>query len=680
MNRLITRYIHAVVVVSLASLCVASAQVPTGNTRGGYPATSSKGIINTMPATSAVRASIVPDAERRSTFTPLVPMAPRAPKLVEMVQSQHGGVLVGTTYYDFQTNASMANRVTYIADGADKYIQMLWMANADSTRDVTTRVPGFNPGRGSHYNYVNVSDPDDLSAGIPTWKKIESERAGWPSAVQFDDGTLGTPSHTPVKFYRNGGLTDDNFQKTASDPTTAADSAVWPRAAIDGQNNVHLIYNRTFAGTPNSVDQVCYRRSTSAGDTWEPEIMFTGMTTPIGQTFNGQGGDTYAITARGDRVSVALYSNFGLVLWHSSDNGATWTRRTGPTFATGATPRDTVLNPDGSTSIPTDTAMGPLNSMDIIIDDQGVTHFVVAYCPQYLVGNIPAGGGAQANTIYILNGSSRDQRDLQFTGLAYGNTADTQFVYFMGPIGGGSWDGNGHVVNHRIYDGGSRWPQLGLDANNTLYCLYGSMKSGDLKTVTVDTTGTYANGETDTLVTLEGLQMHVYGTQKYAGTNLWSAPKDLSPAGVNSQYATLCDQVADGRLYYAYSSSATPGDRVTNVEMPAELASIYFRALPASDLNIPSSVAEDFTLNADVALMPNPSDDASRITISGVTNGTILVSLASSLGEIVMQTSAQPFGERAEILIPTRGLASGSYTVTIQQNGRRIAKTLSVIH
>lgn len=679
MNRLITRYIYAVVVVSLATLCVASAQVTTSNTRGKHPAISNTGIINTMPATSAILAPVASDAERRSTFTPLVPMAPRVPKLVEMVQDNGVGVLVGTTYYDFQTNASMANRVTYIADGGDKYIQMLWMANSDSTRDVTSRVPGFNQGRRSHYNYVNVSDPDNLTAGIANWSKVETERAGWPSAVQFDDGTLGTPSHTPVRFYRNGGLTDDNFQKTATDPTTAADSAVWARAAVDGQNNVHLIYNRTFPGTPRAIDQVCYRRSTSAGDTWEPEIMFTGMTTPIGQTFNGLGGDTYAITARGDKVSVALYSNYQLVLWHSNDNGANWTRRTNPTFATGATPIDTVLNPDGSTSIPTDTAMGPLGVMDIIIDAQGVTHFVVAYCPQFLVGNIPA-GGTQANTIYLMNGYHRDPRELQATGLAYGNTADSQFVYFMGPVGGGSWDGNGHMVNQRSNDGGSRWPQLGLDANDNLYCLYGSMKNGDLKTVTYDTTLTWVNGETDTVVTLPGMYMHVYGTQKFVGTNLWSAPKDLSQMSVNSQYPTLCDQVADGRLYYAYSTSATPGDRVSNIAMPAELASVYARALPASDLNIPSAVAEEFALKADVVLAPNPSDDASRITISGVTNGTILVSLASSLGEIVMQTSTQPFGERAEILIPTRGLASGSYTVTIQQNGRRIAKTLSVIH
>ncbi|MDZ4744595.1 MAG: hypothetical protein SGJ05_01185 [bacterium] len=683
MKRFSSRYILAVVVVSMSVVCIANAQVTTSNKHNAYPAFSAKSLLNAMPAVSSKQSIVGPQAELRESKMPLVPMAARAPKLVEMTQDNGVGVQVGTTYYDFQTNACMPNRVTYFEDGGDRFIQLLWMAASDSTRDATSRVPGFNPSRGSHYNFVDVSDPENLpDAGIAAWKKIEAERAGWPSAVQFDDGTLATPSHTPVRFYRNGGLTDDNFQKTATDPTTAADSALWPRAAIDGANNVHLIYNRTFPGSPNSLDQVCYRRSTSAGDTWEPELKFTGAEQLPGaaNAFNGHGGDTYAITARGNWVSVALYSNFSLVLWHSSNGGSTWTRRSFPTFQANTTPVDTIMNADGTQDIQTDTAMGPLNSMDLIIDANGVTHFVVAYCPQYLIGHIDAAGSPTASTIYIMNGNSHDQQDLLNTGLAYGNTADTSFVYFMGRVGGGSWDGEGFVINHRIYDGGSRWPQLGMDASNNLYCLYGSMKSGDLKTVTVDTTNTYVNGETDTLVTLEGLQMHVYGTQLYAGTTLWSAPKDLSQMGANSQYASLCDQVVNDHMYYAYSASATPGDRVTNTEMASELTSIYARSLATSVLNAPSDVPEESVLKADVALAPNPSDESTRILISGVTNGALLVSLASSLGEIVMQTSAQPFGDRAEILIPTRGLASGAYMVTIQQNGRRITKTLSVIH
>lgn len=688
MNRLYIRYTSAVVAISMSLLCVANAQAQTRNAQGILRATSPTSIGNTMPVKSTIPARIGSEPELRTTYTPLVPVAPRTPKLVEMVQDDGVGTLIGTTYYDFQTNASMPNRVTYFNDGGDKYIQLLWMANADSTRDPVSRAPGFNPNRGSHYNWINVGDPDNLEAGITNWKRIESERAGWPSAVQFDDGTLGTPSHTPIRFYRNGGLTDDNWQPSASDPTTSADSAVWARAAIDGANNVHLIYNRSFPGSPNSIDQVCYRRSTSAGETWEPEVFLTGTNTPVGadNVFPGQGGDTYAIAARGDNVSVVLYSNFGLVMWRSSNNGVTWTRRTA--FLAGASQIDSIVNADGSSTVHTDTVMGPLNSMDVIIDPQGVTHFTVAACPQYFEYNYAAGTGQRSNTIFLLNGTRTDQSDMQYTRLVYGNSFDTNYVFFMGPAGGGSWDGNGYVVNQRPYEGGSRWPQLGIDNAGTIYCLYSSMKNGDVKTVMTDTTGQYTNTEPDTLVSLEGLQMHVYGTQMYKPTNgyafpdiLWSAPKDLSPTGVNSQYATLCDDVADGRLYYAYSSSASPGDRVTNTEMPAEIANVYARALATSELNIPIlDVADEHVLQADVALAPNPSDDASRITVSGVTNGAILVSLASSLGEIVMQTSTQPFGERAEILIPTRGLASGAYMVTIQQNGRRITKTLSVIH
>ncbi|HCN05842.1 MAG TPA: hypothetical protein DIS79_09490 [Bacteroidetes bacterium] len=83
----------------------------------------------------------------------------RQPKIVEVPQNVAPGSIVGTTYYDFQTNASMANRLGIAEDAGDTYLQILWMAASDSTRDVPGRIPGFNNSRGSRYNYVNISDP-----------------------------------------------------------------------------------------------------------------------------------------------------------------------------------------------------------------------------------------------------------------------------------------------------------------------------------------------------------------------------------------------------------------------------------------------------------------------------------------------------------------------------------------
>ena len=51
------------------------------------------------------------------------------------------GVKVGSTWYDFQTNHSMPNRLAYFEDGPDKYLQVLWMAAKDGTRDPVTTNP-----------------------------------------------------------------------------------------------------------------------------------------------------------------------------------------------------------------------------------------------------------------------------------------------------------------------------------------------------------------------------------------------------------------------------------------------------------------------------------------------------------------------------------------------------------
>lgn len=688
---MIHTYPRKVVVLFILSICLTTlttAQVRVSKQQTAIAVNPAVSVTEMTPVASATPLLPNSDSELRGTFSPLVPYAPVTSKLIEQVQDDGLGSLMGTTYYDFQTNACMPNRLTYFDSFGDKVVQLVWMANHDSTRgDATTRAPGFNPNRGGRYNYVNVTDPDDPQVGIENWKKLESgpDRGGWPSAVQFTEGELGTTSHVPVKFYINGGPTSDEFQKTVVDPTTLADSAAWPRAAIgtqpDGRNIIHLIYNRTVSTTPTFVAQTMYQRSTNNGSSWETPIPFTGTGTPVGNLLNGWGGDTYAIAARGTHVSVILYTNYNTILWQSHDNGVNWRARLA--FGSLTVKIDSTDRADGSKRVITDTALGALPSMDVIIDHDGNTHWVVAGSPTYFTYTYPAGGGNRADTIGILNGRG----DMRYGQLVYGNTVDTTHVFPMGPVAGGSWDGEGSIVNRRS-DNGCRWPQLGMDASGGIFCLYGSMKNGDLKEVVVDTTPEYTNDVVDTLVTVNALQMHVYGTQMYKPASgkyeapyiVWSTPKDLSPVGINSQYASLCDDVVNDRLYYAYSTSVNPGDRVTNVNMPAELATIYMRALPTSALNVPLDVPAEQVLKADVTLAPNPSDEVSRVTISGVTNGAILVSLASYLGEIVMQTSTQPFGERAEIQIPTRSLASGAYTVTIQQNGRRITKTLSVIH
>ena len=609
----------------------------------------------------------------------------RTPKVVALPQETPAGALAGTTWYDFQTNASMANRLTYFEDGPDKYIQMVWMVSKDSARDPATRIPGFvPPHRGSHYTFFDFNDPDDPIIGIEDWNKIENVRTGWPSLIQFSDGSAGTPSHPPIRFYRNAGAGDDQFFEFAQ-VTTPADSALWPRAAVDGQDNIHMIYNRQIAG---SGSQLVYRRSTDGGSTWEPEIFFTGPTGLLpqgttGELPNGAGGDTYAIAARGEHVAV-IYSDSPLrtLVRRSTDYGATWDDPNIASLRLLLDRNEMMIDSaqadvDGVPSwrVWSDSAVAPSAHHAIAIDNDGRIHTATGQYISYLIQTYPVNNPeARVGTIYSVN----DDSFYQNLGMYYWREGDT-LIYNVAPAGGGEWDGQGTIVSRRAYSGASRYPSLGVDADNNIYLTYTSVLNGDAMEMQIDTTGGPAT-DPDTLITVDGLFGHIWATHHPAARpDVWSTPVDITPAGCNSLFASLCDDVVNGRMYIGYSVSDEPGDRVTNVELDASPASIYAMAFPISQLGPVASVDEDVALEADVAVYPNPARDIAQVHISSVTTGPITVSVHTLQGELITSMESPAASQEWTVGIPTANLATGMYLVVIEQNGATTSRTLNVL-
>ena len=610
------------------------------------------------------------------------------PKVVEHPQAAAEGVKIGSTWYDFQTNHSMPNRIAYFADGPDKYLQVLWMAAKDGTRDPATRIPGFNDSRGSHYNFLDVNNPDDLIVGIADWEKMETDRAGWPSVALFNDGTgsIGTASHTPVKFYRNGGVGDDLFFEYAT-VTTPADTALWPRVAVDGQDNVHMVYNRSLA---DGTEQVVYRRSADGGSTWESEIFLTGPSglLPAGVTGtlpSGAGGDTYAIAARGNVVAIA-YSDGPLrtLLRKSTDFGRTWNDTQiglrliidpNHTFI------DSVEYTNGgidSITLWSDTVVAPSMMHSVIIDQNGRVHLATGQALTYIITKGPKTPdqiSIRRGTIYSVS----DDALFTGTGIYYWPEGDT-LIYTVGLAGGGDWDGEGTIVSRRSYSGSSRYPNLGLDADDNVYLAYTSVKSGDAVEMQIDTTPRYAQTEPDTLITVDGLFGHIYLTHKYKNSPQWSKPVDVSTAGVNSLFASLADEVVNDRMYIAYSAATLPGDRVTNVETDAVQADVMVMAVPTNKLNPILSVNENAELNASLDVFPNPANEIATVRIHSVTPGELAVSVYTVAGERLFRSTSPTNDGQWVVGIPTAGLASGAYLLVVEQDGAAITKALNVLH
>lgn len=604
-----------------------------------------------------------------------------------LVQAAGVGTRVGSTFYDFQTNASMPNRLTYFQDGADKYLQILWMAAKDSTRDPSTRIPGFNISRGSHYNFLDASDPDNLVVGIADWKKIETERAGWPSIVQYDDGSVGTPSHTPIKYYLNGGVGNTDFFETFS-ISSNSETDLWPRAAIDGLNNVHVIYNKSQGANGAGPHQLIYRRSTDGGLSFGPEVYFTGPSAVYwpqgvtGDNINSAGGDTYSIAARGSTVVVTFHDYLRTWYRKSTDYGLNWND---PTNGVGIvyTPKYTFLDSAyvgiDSIEVYSDTVVAVSTMSDVIIDSEGKAHFAIG---QYLGFIVQRGPKDQSlGRTNFVNDVSSDAL-YKNTGIWYYKEGDT-LIYTVGLAGGGGWDGNGTIVSRRPLSGSSRYPQLGIDAQDNIYLAYTSVKTGDVLPMQIDTTPRYSSLEPDTLSDADGLFGHIYLTHRLKNFPMWSVPVNMTPDGTNSLFGTLCDKVVNNRMYVAYSASEIPGDRVTNVELEAMPADIYVDAFDVALLNPITSVSEAETSSGIViAISPNPSDEFARVSIAGgVTGGRIGVSVVGTDGRRIAQSYSPGVGNDSwDLVIPTRDLTSGAYLLVVEQDGHVVTHRLSVVH
>ena len=672
MNRFRTPFHSCVIAATLMlGATVLSAQQATSVRATSLPRSSQSVVSRTTLHPAKPLPAVGTEETRAAVEHPLTTR--RTPKVVDAVQAALPGVEAGFTYYDFQTNGAMANRVVYTADGPDKFVQMVWMTSKDSTRDLTTRIPGFTGNfRGTHYTFADVTNPDAPVLGIEDWQKVEAQRAGWPSLVQYADGLVGTPSHTPIRFYGNSGLGDQPI--LYKEVTSPADSALWPRAAVDGNGTTHLIYNRTLGGAANQANVVGYRRSTDGGFTWSSEVVLNGSSSPAGQLNGGLGGDTYAVTARGNKVVVA-WTEYGwrTLSYTSTDGGETWPAENARViYGPDHTDLDSGMTEWGTFKVYTDTVPAPNGHLDVIIDSEGTTHYVIGTVLSTIVRSDTL--GQRQNIISFL----QDRQSLRGSRMLYTNQNE-QNLFFMAPPNGGDYDGNGVPLNLRYLDGMSRWPQLGVDKQDNIYMTYGSFKNGDVKSILADTTGGNQQTEPDTLVTVDALNGHIYATYKPKGFNIWSTPTDLTPEGVNCQYASLCDEVENGRMYIGYSASPNPGDRVTNVETPADPAKVMLMAFDISKLSPVNSVEESEPVLTRAFITPNPATDMATVRIVPVTEGRVTVSLVSTLGETIM-TSQSPAGIGSwDLMIATRDLTAGTYHVVVEQNGVRTVSPLVVV-
>lgn len=599
------------------------------------------------------------------------------------------GFNIGYTYYDFQTNSCMADRIAYTTDPSDpnaKYVFMFWMASTDSTRGGAAfpLTPGYNDTRGSYYAGLDVSKPDAPVDAVGSWAKPEKTIAGWPSIILYSNGAIGTTSHSPVTYYGGTNFGDDpsGFVKYP----VSAGTSTWPRSVADGKDNVHAIYTYPTATPAGTKDNdVFYSRSINKGKTWSAEKRFTGAAFE-GTTYpKGEGGDTYAIAAKANVVATAcLDQSLTLRARTSTDYGVTWTKpiiiwRAQETYI------DTVDVGGGNVIMHSDTVSGPGSQIDIIIDSKGAVNYVFNEVLMYVT---TSGVRVGKDSVTLGSGLISDLEDQNSyaankLGMLFYHSGDTVLTRIAPPCGGETWNGKGYIVSRRRFSGFSRFPQLGLDANDTPYLVYTSVKNNDYVSMPMERPKTTAaTGVADT--TVDGLYGHIYATHQLS-PGVWSYPKDIiQKTGIDCLYGTLCNTVTNGRMYIGYSADNTPGDRVTNTELPMEQTQIYMYAFPTSLLNqSPTSVEEIPAVQSDnfrLSASPNPSNGTTTFSFFMPKPDNVKVELFNMLGMKVATifNSFASIGENTTSF-DASNLPTGAYFATLTSQGQKSNTMITIV-
>jgi len=226
-------------------------------------------------------------------------------------------IVIGETWYDLQSNSSMANRIYAFDDGT---IAATW------TRGMT---PTSYADRGTGYNYY-----DGSSWGSYPDERIEDVRTGWPSIAPYGANGEIVVSHMGadgLKFSwrENKGEGDWNYF-TLAGPAEQPD-LLWPRMVTSGENHdvIHVIAAAGNAVTYQGLTMaLLYSRSSDGGQTWDPEnVILEGL----GSDYcNGWGGDDYAWAQPvGNTLAFVAFGGVADgVMMKSTDGGDNWERTT----------------------------------------------------------------------------------------------------------------------------------------------------------------------------------------------------------------------------------------------------------------------------------------------------------------------------------------------------------------
>jgi Secretion system C-terminal sorting domain len=593
-------------------------------------------------------------------------------------------LLIGSTVYDLQANATDNNRLINLGNGD---LRACWTMSKNLGTSGTA-LPSW-PDRGTGYNQATGG-----TWGAQPLVRLESKRAGFPSMAITDNGTEMVVTHiasiAPLTGYSLNAVTRAAGATTWTEkviPRVASKGSLWPRAAAGG-NNLYVISLTTPTGTFGGVSyegmngKVVFSRSKDGGATWDKvDYSIPGLDST---QWKAIGGESYAIDAVDNYVAIGIFNWLNdVIVFKSNDGGDTWEKLTvynfpieNYTYDTGYSIGD-IDTLDAGRPTAAAGAASAITSDDhgaVRVDALGKVH--CAFGAYYM--NDSLGGDMSFNwwptslgTLYWNEDFGQDlvPRDGEIPLASIANVIDYN--------NDGEWNVDiASEYNTYANTAPASMPTLGLNSGtNTVYL---GVSVADERYKDAESLFAYRH-------------VHVYkinGAGTTADPLLVEGPLDVTvKAAADATLIPFTENAfpfmarnCDDKVHVIFQSDLVPGSGVTDMTTSGLTfeSTINYACFADNEVVSVKNILPQAEVS--VKLMPNPASEMLQIdlTFAKKADKAQLVVFDMNGREVLNQNFANLQNDR--LFVPVAQLQNGIYSLTIRTDAGFVSRKFSVLH
>ncbi len=572
---------------------------------------------------------------------------------------RYSAILIGKTFYDLQTNASVGRRVILHDNGS---ISAVWTTSSIGEANWPTRGTGYNhKATTSWFSTVNA--------------RLETERTGWPcigvlekSGTKYEAIMGHVASTGGWVLSKNNAIGNSSFPDQKAILTQQNNMvSIWGRIGTDKKQTIHLVSNY-FSDAANGIPIVkingvsspsTYSRSTDAGLTWDKK--FTALPGYDSTRVLNGGGDNYAIDVKDSIVAIVL-GGLGedISLYKSTNGGNTFTKIQVEAFQYSPF-KDVYI----SHATPEKTTDG---SMDVLIGNDNKIHvfFARSFVSDTIMGDDgfsfrPAStslmhwteGWDSVNLCggafdYDQNGTLDITRET-FTSLTNGTTVPAG-------LSSATRYGNNSLVS---------FPTSSMDANGNLYVIYSAPNELAISPFNANYRDLYISFSTD-------------------GGVSWTIGQNITATSTPNSFENVFPSAAkraDNFVHFLYQEDDLPGTNLQNNgnsnTHPNDEQRIQYKAIPVTDI-LAGLIKDPVSVKKTVSdpkiffvsqNQPNPFSSETSAFIYLRDGSDLNLSISDITGKVIKteKLGYHSAGNHA-VTINADGLKSGLYFYTISND------------